>query len=82
MIDNIIFTSKNIAYTYGGEIFIDAIPTQTFGSMLKTTDGGSTWKQLSHPFGYILKAVFKDNNNGYTFTFNGDMYKTTDGGLT
>ncbi len=53
------------------------------GIILKTTDGGDTWSQISSPGLPGLEAVcFTDLNTGYIGGWQNYFAKTTDGGLT
>ena len=60
------------ANTYNGE-----------GIVIKTTDGGDTWEQMT-PAGtlWLTGISFIDVNTGYVCGWGGDLLKTTDGGVT
>ncbi len=60
------------ANTYNGE-----------GIVLKTTDGGTTWQQMTAPGTLWLDAIsFVDTLTGYVGGWDNYMLKTTDGGVT
>lgn len=73
--NNIIFTSDKIGYAIG-----------YYGQILKTTDGGDTWKKvLNENFSFSEKSNFRDayftsDNEGYVVGDNGYMIKTSNGG--
>ncbi|PYP83796.1 MAG: hypothetical protein DMF61_21955 [Blastocatellia bacterium AA13] len=49
--------------------------------VLKTTDGGQTWKQIKDQFKYKIRSVrFVDPMNGWSLTIDRDILHTTDGG--
>ncbi|QKZ13570.1 YCF48-related protein [Spirosoma sp. KUDC1026] len=51
--------------------------------LLKTTDGGLSWRILPTPFNPNIAMSFLDENNGLVnANYIGDMYKTSDGGQT
>jgi photosystem II stability/assembly factor-like uncharacterized protein len=50
------------------------------GQIIKTIDGGKSWKEIFSFDDYITDFVFTDDKIGYIFTFKNDVYKTTDGG--
>jgi photosystem II stability/assembly factor-like uncharacterized protein len=53
------------------------------GTILKTTDGGSSWVAESSHTGNALNSVyFKDNNTGFAVGARGAVVSTTDGGTT
>ncbi|MBK9227587.1 MAG: hypothetical protein IPL67_11190 [Ignavibacteria bacterium] len=65
------FVNDNIGYTAGA-----------FGTILKTTDGGSYWNQLIPISNQsILSLDFTNTETGYAGSFNQKLSKTTDGGL-
>jgi len=52
------------------------------GRILKTTDGGATWSELSYVIPeYIWGVSFGDEDTGYVAGQAGSIYKTTDGGV-
>ncbi|HTW91106.1 MAG TPA: YCF48-related protein, partial [bacterium] len=53
------------------------------GTVLKTTDGGTTWTaESSGAIGQLNSVFFNDNNNGVAVGNRGTIIKTTDGGAT
>lgn len=53
------------------------------GTILKTTDGGTTWQQkTSGSNQYLQKIRFSNSNIGYIIGGQGTLLKTTDGGET
>ena len=52
-----------------------------FGTILKTTNGGTTWTSISSGTGNTLYSVkFPDATTGYIAGDNGTIMKTADGG--
>jgi photosystem II stability/assembly factor-like uncharacterized protein len=76
-IGKLFFTSNKIGYAYGGFVGDHG----SFGTLLKTVDGGNTWAELTSLLECITCLNFIDNNVGYAFTFENNIYKTTDGGI-
>lgn len=64
---NLFFTDVNNGWVFGSKF-------------LRTTDGGSTWKDLLAASTY--DGQFFDANNGYVTTNTGALFKTSDGGVT
>src|SRR5947207_1642864 len=53
------------------------------GTILRTTDGGATWKsQSSGTTNYLTGVSFTDANTGTVVGGNGTILRTTDGGAT
>lgn len=53
------------------------------GSILRSDDGGATWRQLPSPLSYGLRAIsFADAWNGVVVGLAGAILRTTDGGTT
>ena len=51
--------------------------------VLRTTDGGDTWKQIPDQFKYKIRSVwFVDPNTGWALTIDRDLLHTSDGGAT
>ena len=69
-VENIIFPEKNNKTGYGS----------TYNSIVKTTDGGVTWKIIAKDVIYP-KFSFYDVNNG-VYCNEGKIYITSDGGTT
>ena len=87
---NIIFPGRDTGYVVGGGEQVygpndnDEYYYESFGSVIKTTDGGENWEKLEY-FGdtmNIVGASFLDNNFGYAITSNNFIHKTENGGLT
>jgi photosystem II stability/assembly factor-like uncharacterized protein len=72
------FPSESVGYAVGGSITTG----NSFGDILKTTNGGSTWANLTFDPGYRTYSVFfQDENTGYIGTQGPTgVYKTTSGG--
>jgi hypothetical protein len=53
-------------------------------TILRTVDGGATWQEVGvpHSFDYCQSVFFIDNLQGWTCTFYGYVFHTSDGGLT
>ena len=52
-----------------------------YGTILKTTDGGTNWiPQNSGTNNYLSSVFFTDNNNGFVVGSSGTLLRTTDGG--
>lgn len=52
----------------------------SFGSVLRTADGGTTWTQRDFSFGHIVAADFRDASHGVAVTLSSHAYATADGG--
>jgi photosystem II stability/assembly factor-like uncharacterized protein len=79
------FTDANTGTVVGAN-FTMAAPGSPYGAdsgrILRTTDGGATWK-LQYAGGYALYGVsFMDANTGMAVGQNGTIMRTTDGGGT
>lgn len=74
------FTSKNIGFSFGGA----TIDGSSGGIIVKTSDAGETWKTLNFDAegGQVTSLTFKNDLEGYAFTFLNKAYKTADGGET
>jgi photosystem II stability/assembly factor-like uncharacterized protein len=75
-IGKLFFTSEKTGYAYGG--FVN--DHGSFGSIVKTNDGGNTWTELTSMLEFVTCLAFTDDNTGYAFTFENNIYKTTNGG--
>ena len=52
-------------------------------TILRTTDGGTTWNAIANPAtGNLTRVQFADNQTGYAIGDNSTLLKTTDGGQT
>lgn len=75
------FPSKNVGYALGGAYF-DGID---FSIVFKTEDGGNTWRDisgnLSRNLSYATNWFFPDDNTGFLFTVDYQLYRTMDGGV-
>ncbi|MCB2221765.1 MAG: choice-of-anchor D domain-containing protein [Bacteroidetes bacterium] len=69
---------NQIGYSIGQSLTYNGV-----GIVIKTTDGGSTWEQLT-PEGIpgLQGCSFLDLNTGFAVGWDGYMIKTTDGGST
>lgn len=75
-VGSLFFTSNKTGYAYGGF----AGEHGSFGTLLKTSDAGNTWIELNSLEEFITCLSFIDDNIGYAFTYNNNIYKTTNGG--
>ncbi|MBV4357342.1 WD40/YVTN/BNR-like repeat-containing protein [Pinibacter aurantiacus] len=73
-IGQVFFKNDTTGYAYGG--FTDDYGSS--GILIKTTDGGKTWKENSLRE-LITSIDFTDANTGYALTYENKVYKTTDG---
>jgi hypothetical protein len=65
---SIMFPSSNTGYAVGN------------GTIIKTTDGGNSWKSIPYGTPYSLSSVyFTDDNTGYAAGYPGIILKTTEG---
>jgi photosystem II stability/assembly factor-like uncharacterized protein len=75
---SVFFINNQIGFIAGGEDVNDTIQT-----LLKTTDGGSTWEIVFDRHGNQLNAImFVNENAGYAAGNNGTLLQTNDGGTT
>ena len=52
------------------------------GTVLKTSDGGFTWRLLDRSFdNYLRKISFVSKQNGWVLDYNSNVFRTTDGGI-
>lgn len=72
------FVSDKVAYLAGGKTHDGA----TSGNMIKTIDGGETWKSLGLKTSQVTAFQFINEKTGFFFNFNKELHKTTDGGTT
>lgn len=72
------FTSDKVGYAYGGF----AGDHGSFGTLLKTIDGGNTWIEMNYLSEFINCLSFINDQTGYAFTYDNNIYKTTNGGET
>jgi photosystem II stability/assembly factor-like uncharacterized protein len=72
------FTSKMVGYAYGGFAWDSSVG----GIMVKTSDGGDNWMELTSLQEYITCLSFVDDNTGYAFAYSNSIYKTDNGGAT
>ncbi len=77
-VGQLFFTSSNVGYAYGGF----AGDQGSFGTLLKTINGGNTWVEINSLAEFVTCLSFIDDNVGYAFTYNNNIYKTTNGGAT
>lgn len=63
--------------------FIDKLNGFIIGSnglILKTVDGGESWRQIESGTNNLLCDIVLDSNNGYCVGWSGEIIKTTDAG--
>lgn len=75
-IGKLFFTSNKIGYAYGGYIGDQG----SSGTLLKTSDGGNSWIELTSLSECITCLSFINDDIGYAFTYKNNIYKTIDGG--
>ena len=79
-VGNTVFTSRDVGYISGGAYF-DAT---NFGIIAKTEDGGESWENLSqnvkNNLAKIIDRWFLDDETGFLFTVDRELFKTQDGG--
>ena len=77
----IFFTNSTIGYCVGG-FYSEKSPIILHqGTILKTTDGGTTWTEQSNGVALgLLSVYFVDETNGYAVREGGEIYKTINGG--
>lgn len=72
---HIMFVDENIGYAVGG--------TNTSGTIVKTTDGGETWSEIT-PAGvnsWLQKCHFLNKDTGFVVGDSARLFKTTNGGV-
>jgi photosystem II stability/assembly factor-like uncharacterized protein len=83
-------TTPNSSNNYAQIHFFDALngiagggtPSRA-GTLIKTTDGGSTWNDIPVTgMSSIYDIEFIDNTTGYLCGYDNNIFKTTDGGAT
>ena len=57
------------------------LPPLSVGTLIKTIDGGETWFPLPDIPSGPTDLHFTDEQNGYAFTYSGNLYRTINGGL-
>ncbi|MBC6700477.1 WD40/YVTN/BNR-like repeat-containing protein [Hymenobacter puniceus] len=72
------FLSPQIGYAAGG-VSADQINT---GTLLRTTDGGTTWQQVAWPHGAITELQFAPGGKGYLTTGDNRLFTSADQGIT
>ena len=77
-VGRLFFTSDKVGYAYGGF----AGEHGSFGTLLKTIDGGNTWTEMNSLNEFVNCLSFTNDQTGYAFTYNNNIYKTTNGGDT
>lgn len=77
----IFFVNSTIGYCVGGFYSEESPIMLPQGTILKTTDGGTTWTEQSNGVSLgLLSVYFIDENNGYAAGDGGEIYKTINGG--
>ncbi len=73
----VLYNSPQTVFGFGGRNY----PNDTIQTIIKSTDGGSTWNAIRDQAGRWLKGAFFINaNNGFAVGGSGTIIKTTDGG--
>lgn len=70
---NLYFLNENFGFAYGGP---------TYSEVVRTTDGGASWQQVSQESYIAYSMCFIDSLKGVYGCADGRIYKTSDGGLT
>jgi photosystem II stability/assembly factor-like uncharacterized protein len=80
------FPDKQTGYCAGGAVWMDSSGGTNNGNVLKTIDGGKSWTSLELYPRFHMAAItgiqFISPSTGFIFTFNREMFKTSDGGVT
>jgi photosystem II stability/assembly factor-like uncharacterized protein len=79
--NGLFFVNNKTAYAHQGYVgsgFAGGIFHN--GQIIKTIDGGKSWKEIFSFNDYISDLVFTNEKTGYIFTFENNVYKTTDSG--
>jgi photosystem II stability/assembly factor-like uncharacterized protein len=83
-LNSVFFTDAKNGYTVGGNtgsIYNGDTLKPFLETILKTTDGGITWKSLTGPMKNVLRSVyFTSPTSGYAVGDTGLIIKTTNGG--
>lgn len=83
----IIYVTPKIMFIVGGsipypEIIIGGGHVDTFQTIIKSTDGGNSWSVMLDRKGYWLNGVaFTDSLHGIAVGDNGNILRTTNGGV-
>jgi photosystem II stability/assembly factor-like uncharacterized protein len=78
----IFFTNSTTGYCVGGFYSEESPIMLPQGTILKTTDGGTTWSEQSNGVTLgLLSVYFVDENDGYAVGERGEIYKTINGGI-
>lgn len=78
----IFFINSTTGYCVGGFYSEESPIMLPQGTILKTTDGGTTWTEQSNGVALgLLSVYFVDENDGYAVGEGGEIYKTINGGI-
>lgn len=77
------FTSVNIGYIAGGSTNAGVAGgnVMSYGEMHKSIDNGNTWTNLNLNTSEITAMYFSNDNLGFFSNYNGELFKTTNGGV-
>jgi len=64
------------------DVFEDGTCYAIGDKVFRSSNYGNSWLQLNMPFTYLRSVEFYDSKNGFILGFNGEFYRTYDGGLT
>ncbi len=79
-LEQLYFIDANRGWAWGGGLKNEY--AEVPGIFLTTIDGGQHWNQIQYPFSQnIYNAFFLNAQNGWINTADGELYRTTDGGL-
>lgn len=76
LVGHLQFLANKVGYASWG----DYHDGSNYGYIIKSLDGGNSWNELPFKFNYITDMYFLDEKLGFVFTFNGELYKTKNGG--
>lgn len=75
-LDELHFPTGQVGYASGGITY----ELGSFGSILRTQNGGTSWTQLNFPHGQVTAAAFSDATHGIVATISSNVHATADAG--
>lgn len=74
------FITRQVGYAYGGALFDNV----NFGTLIKSTDGGETWRDITRNFkgnlSYVTSGAVINESTVFVFCADGKVISTSDGG--